>query len=205
MLRFDRISFFENVRRCNRLAEFISQINIYIDHTEFGRHSDAPDEDDEALRARSQLNKMIPEIEQIVRASGQSAIITVSPPPAIGGLVRNINMIYEFFRLRTHWIEHSELFDVIERSLGTYEADRPKSLIRSLNPFFWLGRLVSWMASIPFAFLGSIGFNRDSIESSVIGRILKGCFELAAFAASILTILQITGTLDPVMKWLHIK
>ena len=207
MERYKLITYFENRRRLNTLHKFLSTLNRYFANTQFSewRISEPPEENNTALEARTELNKSIPKANKIILASGQSPVITWTPPPAIGGRIIKVNMVTEIFRLHRFQINVSELLDVIERSIGVYEANRVSSILRTCNPFFWFMRIISAVASIPFFILGNVGFSRTKIEGSLVGRVFKFIFELAAGIVSIITILELTDTLQPVLEFLHIK
>lgn len=90
--------------------------------------------------------------------------------------------------------------DLIERSIGRYEMNRRRALARSLNPLFYVWLIFDWIAQIPFAFVGMLGFDREKAESSTIGRVFKSGYCLVVALASLLTILHLLDYLTPVRE-----
>ena len=95
-----------------------------------------------------------------------------------------------------HRVPANEVYDCIERAIGVYEHDRTASIIRTVNPFFWINKIIMTIVSIPFRVLGNIGFNKGKAEASLSGRIFKGILYIATLAASGLYILDTLGILD---------
>ncbi len=195
----------ENNRRIALLNKFGDELSRYLCGTEFGSLLDGPRETQDASEARSELNHMLNEVTQILYAAGCPPVLQWSPPPMIGGRGCNLNVIINLFRLNHYMIKPREVLDFIERAAGIYEGQHRAAVIRTLNPFFWISRLIGWIASLPFAFLGHIGLPRPKIESSVIGKIFKGVTELATGIATIAGMLKLSGWFDPVVKFLQIK
>ena len=189
----NRITVFENDRRSEALGNFANKYVEYVN----GR------ETDQGLRG--DLNILLEDISEIVRQAGCTPIFRHFPPPAIGGYSYSVDLLQNIFRLSQYDTSPQDVVDALHRALGVYERNHRASLIRTFNPFFWLGRLISLIASIPFAFLGSLGLPRQRMEESLLGKLIKGLIELVTFLAGICGILQALGWVEAAMKLLRLK
>lgn len=150
-------------------------------------------ENQQAIETRRQINLLIDKVHFIVMSAGILPVMHYTPPPAVGDLARNIDLIYNIFNLHRFQIEPQYLLDFIDRAIGIYEDDKFNALLRTLNPLFWISLILDYIASLPFKFIGKIGFNQSKVESSVVGRLVKGVFYLITVLASFLTALDLLG------------
>lgn len=203
MRYYNKISYWENKRRLERLYEFRALVNTYADNSELNWKTDSRIESKKAADARVEINRGIAEFHSIIVLSGLKPVMTYTPPAAIGGYVQRVDLIINFFNLGNFEIGMKEVLDWVDRSIGVYENDKKRAYIRTFNPLFWFGLLLDYVVAIPFSLLAKAGFNRTKIEDSFIGRIAK--FVLYVFAllasllgiiASLLTIVQALGYLD---------
>ncbi|HOX54636.1 MAG: hypothetical protein PHI86_03470 [Candidatus Omnitrophica bacterium] len=193
---YTKITIFENNRRIQQLYAFIDLIGRYFQNTRHDGFSFELIENEEALTIRMEIDRILTRIYRIVIASGVNPVIQYTPPPAIGGYIRDIDVIHNIFNLSRFEIRPTILLDYIYRAIGIYEDNSKSALIRTFNPFFWLGLLLDYIVSLPFRFMGIIGFNQNKVESSFIGKIVKGILYLITVFASFLTILHLLGLLD---------
>jgi len=154
-------------------------------------------ESDKAAEARVKINRGLAEFHSIIVLSGLKPVMTYTPPAAIGGYVQRVDLIINFFNLGDFEIGMKEVLDWVDRSIGVYENDKKRAYIRTFNPLFWLGLLVDYIVAIPFSLLGKAGFNKTKIKDSFIGRMAKFVLYVFTLIASFLTILQLTGYLEP--------
>jgi hypothetical protein len=137
------------------------------------------------------------EAYRIIVSSGVNPILRYTPPAAIGGYIQDINVIANIFNLDNYTIPTESLFDFIDRSIGIYEKNHFPSMIRTINPFFWISEIVSFISNLPFRLIGYIGFDQQRVERSILGRIFKGILYFFTLLASILTVLQLLDLLKP--------
>ena len=145
---------------------------------------------------RQEINSSLEEVRNIVAASGVPFVYEWTPPPAIGGYVQTIDLFHNIFGLDQFQIDVQRVLDVIDRSLGIYKSNSRSSLLKTLNPFWWTGRLLIWFARVPFRLLHVIGFDSTKAEASLPGRILKGVLLILSGMAAFLTILHRMGWLE---------
>jgi len=193
------IPIWENLRRINLLIEFRNLIVEYFNKVEYPGLLDydiEPRENVEVQKIRSKINSILPEAHSIILASGITPNIYYSPPPAIGGIAGPVDMVNNIFHLHRFKINPRHLIDITERSIGIYEKDKNKALLRTINPFYWIVLIIDFIVSIPFRILGRVGFDQEKLEGSFIGKIVKGILYLVSVFAAFLTILEKLGYLE---------
>ena len=73
---------------------------------------------------RSEINKNIPSVRQLLRQTGSSKTVTISPPPMIGGLImRNIDPLTCIFEPPYGMSVIDLLTDCIDEAIGVIESD----------------------------------------------------------------------------------
>ncbi len=157
----------------------------------------------ENIKLRHEINLCLAEIYSYIISAGVAPTIYYSPPPAIGGIAGCVDLIHNIFHLHKFEISPQYIIDNVDRTIGIYEGDKKNALFRTLNPFFWIGRVIDFIVEIPFRFMGKIGFNREKIESSLLGRVIKGILYLITVCASFLTILEKLGYLSNFRFWIQ--
>lgn len=167
------ITFIQNITRRNALKEYRSLVEKYFQTIDYNEYSRDIIDSDKSKDVRKWLNSKNEAIQTIFRDVGITPNIVYTPPPAIGGYIQRINLIDNLFNLQNYDIEIQALLDFIDQVDGVYQQDFINSILRTFNPFYWLGRLLEFIASIPFYLLGSVGFNREKVENSAVGKLVK--------------------------------
>jgi len=193
---YNKIPIWEHKKRVNTLIGFRDLVITYYNNATREYLEPGLRENDTARQTRSKINLLVNKVSRILYATGIDASVYYTPPPALGGLTGNIDLPSNIFNLHRYGISHQILIDYIERALGVYEDDYKNCLIRTFNPFFWIGLLLSYIAKIPFMILGKLGFHQSKMESSFLGRLIKGIIYIITVIASIITILELTGHLE---------
>jgi len=198
MRPFNKITVFENYNRLTELIEFRTLVIDYFNNSRLEEFSLSYErkEDQIAQEARGKINRKLDELHDIVLLAGINPTLFYSPPPAIGGYCHDIDLIHNIFNLGKFSIAPNIVIDIIDRAIGIYENNRWKAFRRTLNPFFYFGLIINWVATLPFVLLGTLGFDRKKAETSFLGRIVKGITYLVSLIASILTILSFFGYSD---------
>ena len=195
------IPLWENVRRCRVLEEFRNDVISYFSNgSPLGMGEDRRDED-EAVQVRRRINHTVDQAHRIIVAAGLAPMVMLTPSPMIGGYAQPIDVILNLFELHDCQISEKRAVDLIERALGVYQSDRTSALRRTINPFWWLFRVLLWFVRIPFVFLGAVGFDVVRAEGSTLGNI----FKLLIATSALLTILNLLGWLSAAKVLLSIK
>ncbi|MFW6122386.1 MAG: hypothetical protein ACOC80_16010 [Petrotogales bacterium] len=100
------------------------------------------------------------ETHTIILHSGINSIIVWTPPPAVGGYVKKVDVIQNIFNLHDFQIGSDTVLDYIDRAIGIYEYNRKPSLRRTFNPLFYIGLLFEAISELPFIAIDKLGFNR---------------------------------------------
>lgn len=187
---FTKITVWENKKRLEDLNIFRTQVIDYFNDTNFDDFGEL-DVGKSAMKVRTSINLVIVKIGLIIRASGVNPVMEYTPPPMIGGRIMEIDLISNIFNIHNFRIPPQEVIDIIEKSIGVYQENIIPSLIRTINPFFWLKRMLSFVGAIPFEILEAAGFPMQKAKSSFLGKTIRLIIELAAFSASVLGIMQI--------------
>ena len=209
MRNHNKILIWENERRLNKLVEFHQLVIEYFNNIDVEWISDRRIENQAAQMARTKINQAIPEAHSIIHHSGINPNLTVIPAPAVGGRVTTVNLIHNIFILDKFYMgeeadrECNDILDIIERVIGIYKSNHKSALIRTFNPFFYLGWLFDIISDLPFIAIGKFGFNQQKAKMSVMGRLVKGILYLITVLAAFLTILYLLDFLGPFKQFVH--
>ena len=193
MNHYSDISYWENRKRAGHLLHFREIAIMYYN------------KDKDSSKKRFEMNMAINRVKKIVHATEVSTRITRMPAPAIGGHILTFDLLDDLFNLGRYDIQPSYLIDMLERSIGVYEDDRSRALWRTINPLWWLKRLLVGIGRFPFFVLASMGFKLERLEHSLIGRLIKGLFSLLAAFASLLLIADRLGFLSNIKSVLGLS
>jgi hypothetical protein len=193
---YKKITVFQNRSRSKKLLTFREKVVAYFNTKPQTDFLSDEHETMDSLHLRSEINVILHEAREIIGATGFLPILDWSPPPAVGGYQQRIDLVLNIFLLHRYQMDHYELLDQIERAIGIYSKDYVPSVLRTINPFFWIDTVLRYIANSPFNILRSVGINADKFEISIIGKLGKLTTYLLSLAIMILTILQLTGLLD---------
>ena len=160
---YKKITIWENRRRVKFVEEFRELVNGYFENIQYLRFMHPPTENQRAEDIRPQINLRLRRASRIVYLAGVPTSIYYSPPPAIGGLAANIELLANIFNLYQYRMGKRDVLDCVDQTLGVYNDDRTNSTIRTYNPFFWIGMVFNYLVSLPFVLLGKVGFNQSKI------------------------------------------
>jgi hypothetical protein len=208
MLPYGRIPIWENRRRVTVLLGFRQLADAYFKNLSWPSWmagTTCPIENAAAKAARVDINLALADVAQIVAAAGPTPAVTLTVPPALGGYSQRVLLLENVFLLHQYQIPSTEIFDAIERALGVYDHDRRRSWIRTVNPFYWLGRAFDFVASAPFRLAERAGFNTTTFEHSAMGRLVKVTAEAVVFAAALVTLLYYIGRLDDALTLIGLR
>ena len=194
-----RMTIFQNLESNRTLKKFKKLAERYFENVDYGSYGLTAVEKPKAKAIRSQLNLMLEKVKR--------ALFSVEITPDICDASRQadhpeyeegIYLVDNIFNLHQLKISPQTLLDYVERAIGVYRDDKFKSLIRTLNPLFWLSTVLDYVSGLPFAILGVLGFNRSKIEDGAFGKFLKGCFRVAIVVTVLAIVLYHQGYLDPI-------
>ena len=205
MNSYKNIPLWENLRRQRVLEEFRKDVVSYFKNSSYRRMVRGRTEATEAVQARQRINLTVAQAHRIIRAARIAPMLTWTPPPNIGGYVKQIDLIINLFELDQYQIPPKRAVDFIEMAIGVYQSDRTAALRRTINPLWWLFRGLLWFARIPFVFLGAVGFDSARAEGSRFGKFFKAIFALVTATAALLTILNLLDWLRAAKALLDIE
>lgn len=193
---YKRITIWDNKKRIELLNNFKELVIAYFKNIKYPEYSVGEySENDEARKIRSEINMIMDKIYSVVIFAGVSLTVFHAPPPAIGGIAGDIDLLHNIFNLYLFQISEQELLDHIERAIGIYTNDTINALLRTYNPFFWLGLILEYIVRLPFKIFGKVGFNQQKIESSLIAKIVKIIFYFIIIFETLTAIIERMGYL----------
>ncbi len=170
---FNRLFIWENNKYFRILQAYRKDVIEYFKNTKFSWYSD-PVENDSAIELREKINMSAYSVIIALETAKVNPVVTYTPPPMVGGVTKHIDVVKNIFILHSFRMDSEDILDFIDQAIGVYRTDRKKSLIRTINPFYWLTFILIEVIKIPFFILGTVGFDQNRLESSMIGRLFKG-------------------------------
>ena len=150
----DKLTIVRNRHRARDLRRFRELVETYFERAEY--YTDGQPVDWEgAQAARSQINRMLPRLIQIVHATGLHAPTASTTDP--GPTVADVKILRNIFGVRDADGTEQEILDVIDMALGVYEASRFTALARTVNPFHYAVTALAFLASLPRRGLTALG------------------------------------------------
>jgi len=165
--------------------------------------------DDEGEGARARINQLVPRVTRYLREAGVYPHISYVPAPAVGGaILSHVDLLANIFQLRRFDMSFYDIFDAVQKAIGYYQYKAPEALIRTLNPFWWLTRLIAFLIGVPIRILAWAGYGKfEKLESSKGVRIYKVIAGLVTLALGVITLLanvaQIMSFVLPFLKKLR--
>lgn len=153
MKPYTDILIWENRRRGNKLISFRNMLQEYylslIDPERISKQNDL----------RLSVNEDLREVLDVVSATGASSDVLLSVHD------------YPFDGLPLDKFRHIQRrLDLLEQAIGVYKKNDRPSLIRTINPIWWLLQILH----LPFVVIESIvGSGVRGIEYSLLGKIIK--------------------------------
>ena len=132
------IHFLENRARLKLLAHFRSLAKTYFDNSILNMMSGSYNEKKEARDAKEAINLILKNVYAVISHAEIKTYTASTPSVSVKGHGNNINLILNIFNLGRNDIEPDIAIDYIDRAIVVYKANRVASLIRVINPFFWI-------------------------------------------------------------------
>ncbi len=133
-----------------------------------------------AQAARAEINRMLPRIAQVVEAARiGTAAATGDPGIAVG----KPDALQHIFTNRYVDTGGQEVLDIIDMTIGVYEASRFGALARTINPLYYAGTLLGFVFGLPKQLFVALGFGRPphlpSIQTEDVKRLEAAAARLA--------------------------
>lgn len=154
----DELTIFRNRHRVRELRVFRDLVETYYERSAYDPEELQVDWEG-AQAARAQINRMLPRITQVVEAA------RIGPASAVGGpgmAVGKPDALQHIFSDRYQSTGGQEVLDVIDMTIGAYEAGRFGALARTVNPLHYVGAILGYLLGLPRRFFLALGFGRQS-------------------------------------------
>ena len=132
------IPFWENRARIKLLTHFRSLVKTYFDNSILNMVSGIYNEKPEARDAKEAINLILKNVYAMISHAEIKTYTASTPSVSIRGGGKNMNLILNIFNLARNDIAPDIAIDYIDRAIAVYKANRIASLIRIINPFFWM-------------------------------------------------------------------
>ena len=197
MAHYRRMTIYQNLKSLRTLKKFRKLAERYFENVDYGSYGLTALENPKAKAIRSQLNLMLERVKRALSSVDLRSKICPVPPVDAPDSEEGVYLVENIFNLHALKISPQTLLDYVERAIGAYRDEKPRALIRTFNPLFWLSILLDYTANLPFAMLGALGLNRSGMETSPLGKLFKGCFRAAILVGAFAFTLHSLGYLDP--------
>ena len=147
MLNINQITYFQNKSRIKFLLEFRNKLTEYFDNTKMNVYVGERIENDRAKILRQEINYDIEKAARIITAAFVDVHIRQYPPPIVGGPVLDIDLVRNVFQTYIG-VSNVHVFDTVDKAIGAYKADTKFSIVRTINPFFYLDLVLSYITSL---------------------------------------------------------
>lgn len=134
---------------------------------------------------RQKINRLIPIVSSNIQFVGESVIIHYAPPPAVGGLSGQVDLLTNIFN-RSIMGRTTHTLDLLDRTIGRYDYLIQNRWKQYINPFYWIGEVIR----LPFHLLRFCGFNVSKWEFSIFGKIYKLLASLVALGAGLIKLYE---------------
>lgn len=132
------ITFRENSARIKLLAQFKDLINDYFSNSTLNMLEGTYTEKQPASEAKAAINLIIKKAYHTIRLADIKTSAASISSVAIGIKDQNIDLVLNIFNLGRHNIAPETALDFIEDAIDVYKSNRLSSLVRTVNPLFWL-------------------------------------------------------------------
>jgi len=132
------IHFWENRARLKLLANFRSLVKTYFDNSILNMMSGSYNEKPEARDAKEAINLILKNAYAVISHAEIKTYTASTPSVSAKGRGQNINLILNIFNLGRNEIKPDAAIEYIDRAIVVYKANRAASLMRVINPFFWM-------------------------------------------------------------------
>ena len=167
MKRHDQITIIRNLHRVRELRLFREAVETYFERSERDVN-DVPMDWQGAQAARSRINQMLPRIIDVVRAAGLGSLAGTAASTDPGVALGRVEVLQRIFSARLGDGLDQEIFDVLDMAVGVYEGDRFAAMLRTINPLYYAGTALAFLARVPRRILAALGV-RFSPRGSRLG------------------------------------
>lgn len=147
--------------RIHQLRRFEQQLRQYFALLD----TNSPAEQTARRDLRKKINESAYRIIDILQAA------QVDPMHAHG---KPLNLITHVFQLEQHGLHPQDVYDLLHRGIGVYQQNRFWAWVRSMNPFFYIWRLLDFLGGILFA---SMGVPKNQRQGGIV-KFMQGALTL---------------------------
>jgi hypothetical protein len=136
------IPFWENRARLKLLRKFHGLVSTYFDNSVLNMVTGVYNEKAEAAEAKKEINGIIKDVYTIISSADIKTYTASISTVTLEGRGRNIDLILNIFNLGRNNIAPEAAIDYVDRAIAVYKGNILASLMRIVNPFFWLSAVM---------------------------------------------------------------
>lgn len=177
-----RIPIWISWSRRRLLTSFREALAGYYESLDYEAFPFRARETERSRAVREELDEKLDRVVTVVRLSGGPSLHRQAPGEEEGSVVR-VNVLEAAFELDRHTIPAEEALRILDEARRSYEMDRHRAWLRTVNPLYWIDRLMGLMEGLPFLLLAKAGVSPRRVARSVPGHMVRAGFRLGVLAA----------------------
>jgi hypothetical protein len=218
-LPYRKIPIGENRRRVKTLTQFRDLLRQFLQPL----GPDAVFVKDHITEERRRLiNRAMPAAARFIRLAGLSSTVPdskreyLSNRSKAAGIDAKLDLLDGFLWQETPGLQQQAV-DVVDQAIGIYNGNTSTAWFNTCNPFFWITRLIewiadwivqliAWIAQLPVRIFSSIfGIDQEKAVRSKGGRFVTGVSVFLQGFAALVFLLDHFGLEKPILRWLGFK
>jgi hypothetical protein len=192
MLPPNKITIWENRSRQRLLKSYRDALTTY-----FGGSKDP--------QLRTQINQLNIPVQQVIRATGLNPAVVHRDAITHGGRHTVLDALSNVFQLSEFHISSQMIIDLVDMAIGAYAYSERSAKFRSYNPLFYITRFFTWIVDLPFEAAARVGADKERLESSNAGRIVKAGSAAVLWLLAVLKAIDELGLLQSLKELLGVK
>lgn len=156
MTPHDRITLLANRYRASTLWRFRQLAERYFVRM-VPDETGLPIDWDGALALRAELNRMLPQVLQIVQAAGLDRSYLSG-----GAIEPRLDLLANVVAFCDGDGREQDVLDLLDQAIGVYESDQMPAALRLVNPLHYAGIALRFLVSLPRRFLTTLGLSRPT-------------------------------------------
>lgn len=185
-----KTTFIDNLYRTRELKKMRNDINIYFDNIECSSGWYNHILNEKSTKKIEEINLKLTRIIKYIKQTWLSS--SVSYKSQVQWIQWDIDIFQNIWNSYTYQFNKDLYFSIIDKAIWVYKDDFIYSIMRTINPLFWLNKIIWFIVFIPFYILWFSWFNlsKKSFENSIITKISKLFMLIISFIVWVIKILN---------------
>jgi hypothetical protein len=171
-MNYHEITIFELNKRKKVLSVFRDDLEDYFNKVRHNGFSGDLVDSDATLRLRETINKKLNLVHDYLNDVNVATLVDYSPP-GTARFTDSLNILFNIFNLPKLNQSHQMVTDLIDQGVGKYEDEKPRAILRTINPLWWIWKAIRRIIRLPFFLIREAGFDSKKVEDSLVGKLIK--------------------------------